>query len=391
MNKRNNLLIFILIIGVFGILSTEMGFVGILPVIADTFHISMSKAGLLVSLFALVVAISGPTMPVLFSGINRKKVMLLALGIFIIGNIVSIFTSNFTILLLARIIPAFFHPVYISLALTVAATSGSPEEAPKSIARVMMAVSAGMILGVPIVTFIANETSLAMAISFFAIVNAIAFIATVFLVPSMPVQQRISSGAQVRVLKKTNMWLSIATVIFINAAVSVVYSYLAEYLENIADISGKTLSLVLFLFGITSLVGNIIAGKLLAKNTNKTVVAHPIVLGIIYFLAFLMSNFIGPIAILIVLIWGTLFAIGNNISQYWITSAAPEAPEFANGLFLTCSNLGITIGTTVGGFIISGLGVQHVLLGGVLFLILSLVSILLRNNMYSIIPENVAL
>lgn len=389
MNKRNNLLIFILIIGVFGILTTEMGFIGILPVIADTFHISMSKAGSLVSLFALVVAISGPTMPVLFSGINRKKVMLLALGIFIVGNIVSIFTSNFTILLLARVIPAFFHPVYISLALTVAATSGSPEETPKSIARVMMAVSAGMILGVPIVTFIANATSLEMAMSFFAIVNAIAFIATVFLVPSMPVQQRISSGAQVSVLKKTSMWLSIATVIFINAAISVVYSYLAEYLENVADISGKTLSLVLFLFGITSLVGNIIAGKLLAKNTNKTVVAHPIVLGTVYFLAFVMSNFIGPIAILIVLIWGTLFAIGNNISQYWIASAAPEAPEFANGLFLTCSNLGITIGTTIGGFIISGLGVQHVLLGGVLFLILSLVSILLRNNRYSIVSESV--
>ena len=97
MAKRNNLLIFILTIGVFGILNTEMGVIGILPSIAEHFHVSVSKAGWLVSLFALVVAVSGPTMPLLFSGINRKKVMLLVLGVFVLGNIVSIFTSNFTI------------------------------------------------------------------------------------------------------------------------------------------------------------------------------------------------------------------------------------------------------------------------------------------------------
>ncbi|MBT2728134.1 MULTISPECIES: MFS transporter [unclassified Bacillus (in: firmicutes)] len=387
MTKSNNLLILILVIGVFGILSTEMGFVGILPVIADTFHISVSKAGLLVSLFALVVAISGPTMPLMFSGINRKKVMLLVLGIFILGNIVSMLTSNFTILLISRVIPAFFHPIYISLALTVAATSGTPEEARKSISKIMMAVSAGMILGVPIVTFIANVASLEMAMSFFAIVNAIAFIVTLLFVPSMPVEHRISYGAQVSVLKKPIIWLSIATVIFINSAVSGVYSYVAEYLENFAHISGKTLSLVLFLFGITSLVGNIVAGRLLAKNTLKTVVTFPIVLGLVYILAFLMTNFIGPIAIIFVLIWGVLFAIGNNISQYWIASAAPEAPDFANGLFLTCGNLGITIGTAVSGLIISGMGVQYVLLVGSLFLLLGLSSIILRTYMNSPIKQ----
>ena len=125
MIKQNNLLIFILTVGVFGILTTEMGVIGVLPLIAEHFDISVSKAGLLVSLFALAVAISGPIMPLLFSGINRKKVMLLVLGIFVVGNIVSIFASNFTVLLIARVIPAFFHPIYCSMALTVAATSVS--------------------------------------------------------------------------------------------------------------------------------------------------------------------------------------------------------------------------------------------------------------------------
>ncbi|AIQ51451.1 Purine efflux pump PbuE [compost metagenome] len=96
--RRNPLLIFILTIGVFGILNTEMGVIGILPTLAERFNVSVTEAGLLVSVFALGIAVSGPIMPLLFSGINRKKVMLLVLGIFVVGNLVSLFTTNFTVL-----------------------------------------------------------------------------------------------------------------------------------------------------------------------------------------------------------------------------------------------------------------------------------------------------
>jgi predicted MFS family arabinose efflux permease len=213
LRKHNNLLVLILTIGVFGILNTEMGVIGILPDIAEHFHISVSKAGWLVSLFALVVAVSGPTLPLLFSRINRKKVMLLVLGVFVLGNIVSTFTSNFTILLMARIIPAFFHPIYCSLAFSVAAASVRKEEAPKAVAKVFIGVSAGMVIGVPVASFIASAVSLQMALGFFAVVNAITFIATLLFVPSMPVEGRLSYGAQLSVLKKSITWLSIVTVI----------------------------------------------------------------------------------------------------------------------------------------------------------------------------------
>ncbi|MGH1277657.1 MFS transporter [Bacillus basilensis] len=382
MAKRNNLLILILTIGVFGILNTEMGIVGILPLIADHFDISISTAGLLVSLFALAVAISGPTMPLLFSGINRKKVMLLVLGVFVLGNIVSIFASNFTILLIARVIPAFLHPVYVSIALTTAAASVSKEEAPKATSKVFMGVTGGMVLGAPVSSFIANTTSLEMAMLFFTIVNAIAFIAILLFVPSMPVKERLSYGSQLSVLKKPITWLSVAAVIFINAAMYGVSSYLAEYLETITNIPGKTISLMLFIFGGASIIGNIVAGKVLTKNAINSVACFPFVLGAVYILLFLMGEFTIPMA-LIILIFGIVVAIGNNISQYWITSAAPEAPEFSNGLFLASGNLGVTIGTSVGGLVISGMGTQYVVLGGFLFLILSLLFILMRNYKYS--------
>ncbi|MED3708672.1 MFS transporter [Peribacillus frigoritolerans] len=391
MNKQNNnLLILILTIGVFGILTTEMGVIGILPAIAEQFDISVSRAGLLVSLFALVVAISGPIMPLLFSGINRRTVMLLVLGIFIIGNIVSMFASNFTVLLIARVIPAFFHPIYCSLALTVAATSVSREEAPKAVSKVIMGVSAGMILGVPITNFIANQTSIQMSILFFAIVNIIAFVATLIFVPSLPVNERLSYGAQMSVLKKPIVWLAIATVIFLNSGTSSINTFITEYLETITNISGNTLTFALFLLGVASLIGALLGGRMLSRNAVKTAISFPIVLGIVHLLSFITGKSIGPMMITI-LFWGILFAISNSVSQYWITNAAPEAPDFANGLFLSCGNIGVTIGTGIGGLIISGMGTQYIVLGGLLFLLLGLASIVLSRYMFSDRTERAAI
>lgn len=377
MIKQNNLLIFILTIGVFGILNTEMGMIGVLPYMAERFQVSISQAGLLVSLFALVVAISGPTMPLLFSGIDRKKVMLLVLGIFIAGNIVSIFATNFTIALIARVVPALFHPIYCSLAFTVAAASVSKEEAPKAVAKVFIGVSAGMVIGVPVSNFIAGAASLEMAMVFFNSVNVIAFVATIFFVPSMPVTERLSYGEQVRVLTKTMTWISIIAVILMNGAVFGVFSYLAEYLGTVTKLSLNTISSVLLVYGLANILGNIIAGRLLTKNALKTVVLFPFILGTVYVILFMAGQFTVPMA-LITLAWGILGGIGGSINQYWISTAAPEAPDFANGLFLTAANLGTTIGTTVCGFFISGMGIKYVVLGGLSFSLLSIVFIFIR-------------
>ncbi|SIR99862.1 Predicted arabinose efflux permease, MFS family [Peribacillus simplex] len=382
MFKRNNLIILILSLGIFGIMNTEMGVVGILPLIADHYGISVTRAGLLVSVFALVVAVSGPIMPVLFSGFNRKKVMLISLGIFVLGNIVSIFASSFNIVLIARAIPAIFHPVYCSLALTIAAMSGNQEQARKAISTVIMGVSAGMVLGVPITTFIANATSIEMSLTFSAVVNVIAFLATLLFVPSMPVQEKVSHGAQLSVLKRPLTWLAIVTIIFMSAAVSAPNSYLAEYLGEVTHVSGQTLSIMLLLFGVASILGNLLAGKLLSKNAMKTAVFYPITMGVIYVIWYFTGESLVSMVIIMAL-FGIMFSIQNNINQYWITSAAHEAPELANGLFVSCSNWGISSGTAIGGLLLSGMGIKYILWGGILFLILSLVSILLRSFLYS--------
>lgn len=379
MAKQNKLLIFILTVGVFGILNTEMGVIGLLPSIADHFDVSISKAGLTVSLFALAIAISGPTMPLLFSGINRKKVMLLVLGVFVVGNIASVFVTNFTLLLIIRIALALFHPVYCSMAFTVAASSVKPEEAPKAVSKVFIGVSAGMVAGVPIASFIDSVISYEMAMAFFAIVNAVVLGATLIFVPSMPVEERQSYGEQLAVLKKSIVWVSIVAVILLNASVFGVYSYIAEYLETVTNMSSNFISLTLFVFGGANIIGNIVAGKVLTNSPIKSILSFPLLLSVVYILLFLTGAFAVPM-VMITFLWGILAGgIMANINQYLISSSAPEAPDFANGLFISACNVGTTAGAFAGGLFISQMGTQYVVLVGILSLLLGMIFILLRN------------
>ena len=371
------LLVFILTAGVFGIINTEMGVIGILPLIAEHFHVTVPEAGWTVSIFALVLAISAPIMPLLFSGINRKKVMLLALGVFTLSNIISMLTSNFTILLIARALPAFLHPVYVSMAFTVAAGSVSKEKAPKAVAKVFIGVSAGMVLGVPVTSYIASEVSFTMGMMFFTVVNALVFMATLLFVPSMPVKEKLSYGTQLNVLKKKIIWYSIMAVTLINGALFGFFSYMSDYLRTVTEVSYSVISILLLIYGLANIIGNVIAGKQLATNPIRSMIFIPFALFTFYICIFILGEWLAAMAVLI-LILGILAGYGQNTMQYMITEAAPEAPDFANGLFLLSANLGTTVGAAACGAFITFFDTRYSVIGSLLFLAVSIIFVVLR-------------
>ena len=371
------LLVFILTAGVFGIINTEMGVIGILPLIAEHFHVTVPEAGWTVSIFALVVAISAPIMPLLFSGINRKKVMLLALGVFTLSNIISMLTSNFTLLLITRALPAFLHPVYVSMAFTVAAASVSKEKAPKAVAKVFIGVSAGMVLGVPVTSYIASEVSFTMGMMFFTVVNALVFMATLLFVPSMPVKEKLSYGAQLNVLKKKIIWYSIMAVTLINGALFGFFSYMSDYLRTVTEVSYSVISILLMIYGLANIIGNVIAGKQLATNPIRSMIFIPFALFTFYICIFVLGEWLAAMTV-IILILGILAGYGQNTMQYMITEAAPEAPDFANGLFLLSANLGTTVGAAACGAFITFFDTRYSVIGSLLFLAVSIVFVALR-------------
>lgn len=373
----NPLLIIMLALGVFGIITTEMGIVGVLPQVARKFNITASQAGTLVSVFAIVVAISGPFLTLLASGINRKVILLIAVFMFAVSNIVYAMTSKFEVMLAFRIIPACFHPVFFSVALVTAAQLVPPEKSSKAVTKVFAGITLGFAFGVPLTSYLAEKVSLETAFLFGAAVSAIAFAGILAWLPSMPVKNKMSFGKQLGILRKPALWLNITSVIFIFAAMFSVYSYFAEYLSQVTPMNGSVISVMLMGFGIIMIFGNFVFGAMLQKNIRVTVMLFPILYIAVYVLLYSLAPYWIP-AMIVVVLWGMVHSGGLIVSQTWLTTVTEDAPEFGNSLFVSFSNLGITLGTTVGGWLIAVAGIHQLIWSGIVFAILALASILFK-------------
>ena len=226
-----------------------------------------------------------------------------------------------------------------------------------------------MVLGVPISSFVAANFSLDAAMAVFAAGNLLAFAATLVFVPRLPVQGRASCKEQLVLLKRPVLWLSIAGIIFMNGAVFGVFGFYSGYLEQITHLSWNHISAVLFIYGCANILGNIIGGRLLTKAPLRTAVLFAPALAAVYMAVYFTGAY-APAVVALTLVWGIIGGVNVNINQYWITSAAPEAPDFANGLFLTAANLGTTFGTMLCGEIIASWGMGSMLFGGIIFLAL---------------------
>ena len=379
MHKYNsNLLIMIMMLGTFGILSTELGVIGILPQIAQYFNVGIDHAGLFVSLFSITIAITSLFIPMLFNKYDRKMVFSLVLLVFVVCTFFSAFTDNFYFALLCRVIPAIFYPAYISLTLAVAAEIVPKEKAQESVSKVIMGVSAGTIIGVPITTFMATIIGYRAAMLWFTVVTFIAFIATVLFFPKLP-GKVTAYGSQVQSVKTKIFFMSCVGVLVLITGVCISYSYMSEFLQTVTHIVGLDLSITLFLFGIASLFGNWIGGKLLTTKPDQTTLTYPFILSGLFLLFYYYGHSIIP-TVLLMIVWGFLDGLVNDIIQYWVVSAAPQAPEFANGIYISVLNIGITMGTSIGGFIILSYGTISIFLASIIIMLFSFIFILLRTR-----------
>lgn len=257
------------------------------------------------------------------------------------------------------------------------AASVSKEKAPKAVAKVFIGVSAGMVLGVPVTSYIASEVSFTMGMMFFTVVNALVFMATLLFVPSMPVKEKLSYGAQLNVLKKKIIWYSIMAVTLINGALFGFFSYMSDYLRTVTEVSYSVISILLMIYGLANITGNVIAGKQLATNPIRSMIFIPFALFTFYICIFILGEWLAAMTV-IILILGILAGYGQNTMQYMITEAAPEAPDFANGLFLLSANLGTTVGAAACGAFITFFDTRYSVIGSLLFLAVSIVFVVLR-------------
>ncbi|WP_038851690.1 MFS transporter, partial [Campylobacter coli] len=232
--KSNSLsgikIILVLCLGVFGILSTELGMMGIIPIVSQNFSVSISDAGWSVSIFALVITFCAPIVPLLCANFNPKKLMLICLAVFILSSLIAAFVSEFWQLLVFRAIPAFFHPIYIALALSMAANLASDKkDIPKNVGKIFAAVSVGMVLGVPLTSYLGGNFGFEISMLLFVFLNLLSFVATLFFVPNFKKENKVKIGKQLLILRYPLLWISILCVVCINAGIWGFYSYFSDF------------------------------------------------------------------------------------------------------------------------------------------------------------------
>lgn len=376
MNSRKNL--YVLALGVFGITTTEFGVIGVLPDLARAFHVSIEKAGWLLSAFALIVAVFGPIMVSVSSSVNRKKLLVFSLLLFFICNIISGFVNNFYQLLVIRMLPAFFHPIYWSIALSIAEKNSKPEDKSKAVGIIFSGLTIATVLGVPIATFISGLINWQWSFFMTGFINLIALIGLqIFLsttedkIPSVVYSKK-------KILSNRLLWVNIILAFFIIMAMYSTYGYMADFLKSVALMDGDQISLMFFLFGLIGIIGNNLAGKLMGKYPYGTTLTFIMLLASIHVL---LNVFGGALIAVVILIsfWGLVHSGGFLISNINITSSTSDAPEFINSVFTSCGNFAVTAGALLGGQVIASYGIQNVVWASVGCLMISFVILIIKR------------
>ena len=340
MKNNPKILLYILMLATLGI-NTPLSIVGIISQISTYFNTSIAVSGLYVSSFTFTIAVCGLFVPVLFSKYERKRVFLFILSVFAISNIAIIFTKSIIVASFFRILSAVFYPAFISIGLTPITTG------------------LGTILGYQAAMF------WIFAINFMTLILIMTFF------PKVPGKSK-TFELPVSALKSKEFILASLGIVMMPIGASMVYNYMPYFLQTVSHIYTYKLSILLFIYGVVSIFGTWLGGKLIVYRDKATLMIFHIVCGAVFALFYLFADYLIPVLILF-LIFGILDGMGYNLIQYIETSVLPEDPEIANGVFLSILNGGIAIGIAIGGFLVNDFGVMSIFVGGLIFLMLAFV------------------
>ncbi|WP_025125486.1 MFS transporter [Myroides odoratimimus] len=366
-----------------GIVTTEFGVIGILPELAEYYKVSITTASYLLSAFAMVVAIAGSLVTAFTGNINRKKLMVIGMTIFLLSTIVSVFAPPFWLLVVVRMLPAFIQPTLVSIAVAAATASTEPQNRHRMMSIVIGGIAIATITTIPLTTYIAGlfdrwEVSYIVA----SFISLLAILGVLTIYPNMESTGKKNLASQIGIFKKpVFVWSSIAAFLA-HGTMFTSYSYFANYLNIALHISKLDVGKMLFVFGVAGVLGNFLTGKILGKSVTYTMLFFLGGLTILSFplvgLQYMQSVYT---TYAIVALWGFLhMPCFVNAQAYMIEVVTPEAQEFANSTAISFGNLGIALGTMVSGWFITLYGssvIPWVMLG---FGIATMLSMLVRHS-----------
>lgn len=371
------LALFALTLSAFAIGTTEFVIVGLIPTMASDLGVSLPSAGLLVSLYALGVAIGAPVLTALTGKWNRKYVLLAVMALFVLGNVLAWQAPGYNTLIIARILTGLAHGVFFSIGSTIATGLVDKDKAASAIAIMFTGLTVALVTGVPLGTYIGQTFGWQATFLIVAILGVIAWIGSAWLVSSnlkQPPATKLS--AQLKVLTQPRLLLVYAITALGYGGTFTACTFLAPILEQQSGFSSQSIGLIMLVYGVSVAVGNIWGGKM-ADNFGPIKALTIIFSGLaIVLLVFNVAAFNPITAVVTILVWGA-FAFGNvpGLQVYVVKLAeqyTPDAVDVASGLNIAAFNVGIALGSWGGGQIVSNAGLMHTPWVGALIVVLAL-------------------
>ncbi|GBG05722.1 MFS transporter [Paenibacillus agaridevorans] len=368
------LALFALAVSAFGIGTTEFVPVGLLASIAGDLDIGITLAGLLISGYAIGVAVGAPILTALTNRMNRKTLLMTLMFVFIVGNVVAALSTSFALLMVARFITAFSHGVFFSIGSTIAVQLVPKEKQASAIALMFTGLTIATVTGVPLGTYIGQSFGWRSTFWGVAILGIISLLAIAKLLPASLKQSPPSKFADMlRILANRSLLLGLAITALGYGGTFVAFTYLTPILQDVMHLKPGTVGLVLLVYGIAVAIGNEIGGRW----ANRNPIGALFRMFVIQTLVLVAMSFMIPyqVAGLIAIGLMGLFAFMNvpGLQLYIVQLAeryVPSAVDVASALNIAAFNVGIAIGSITGGIVVDSIGLRHTpWVGGIMVLI----------------------
>ena len=371
-----NLPVIVLISLSFMLGMSEFIVVGILPDIAAGLKVSEVTVGNLVSLFAFVYAPVTPLGSALSARFPRFATHLTLVGVFLIGNVLCAFASNYGVLVVARILIALVSGTLVAIAMTYAPDVTTEQYRTKFIAWVFSGFSIASVVGVPVGTWVANTFGWRWT---FHLVNVLTVALIVLMVMVLPRNSRIVKIGflpQFRLFFDRRIQLGVLAVVFGAAATYVFYTYLTPIMRDEVHVPEQYLSVGLVIFGAACLWSNLYGGKLADRGRGVEPLTHirPIYCAHAVLMASLIVTHWVPVyGALLLVVLGMFMYLQNSASQVLYMDVAsqshPGSLNLAASLNSMSFNIGIAVGSAVGGLVNTHLGLMWLGPVGAIFLL----------------------
>ncbi|ELY3982839.1 MFS transporter [Cronobacter muytjensii] len=370
-----------LTISAFAIGTTEFVIVGLVPTIAQQLSVTLPSAGLLVSVYALGVAIGAPVLTALTGAMPRKQLLVGLMVLFTAGNLLAWLAPDYETLIAARLLTGLAHGVFFSVGSTIATSLVTKEKAASAIAIMFGGLTVALVTGVPLGTFIGQhfgwrETFLAVSA-----LGVVALIGSMVLVPKeIPRRAVASLRDQLSVLTHPRLLLIYAITALGYGGVFTAFTFLAPMMQELAGFSPAAVSWILLGYGISVAVGNIWGGKLADRRGAVAALTLIFAALAILLLVFQFTATMHYAALVTVLVMG-IFAFGNvpGLQVYVVQKAeqyTPGAVDVASGLNIAAFNIGIALGSVIGGQTVQTVGLSQTPWTGALIVAVALALII---------------